>query len=133
VERTLHDLGDPVAGRPCDLHVTYSQHRCARCGVHFNADMGDLALPKCHYTRRVVALAVRLVVEDQRGSPLGCLEIWGSARFHVRKSAIRIIIGRLKPAIATLRTQTCSHTVKKTTYCLAAVLGPRLNPEVLRP
>ena len=22
VERTLHDLGDPVSERPCDLHVT---------------------------------------------------------------------------------------------------------------
>ena len=64
VNRTLHDLGDPLSGRPCDLHVTYSQHRCPRCNLYFNADMDDLALPKCHYTYRVVALAVRLVVES---------------------------------------------------------------------
>jgi ribosomal protein S27AE len=64
VERTLRDLGDPVSGRPRDIHVTYSQHRCPKCNVYFNADMDDLALPKCHYTHRVVGLAVRLVVED---------------------------------------------------------------------
>jgi len=64
VNRTLHDLGDPLSGRPCDLHVTYSQHRCFKCNLYFNADMEDLDLPKCHYTYRVVALAVRLVVED---------------------------------------------------------------------
>ena len=64
VQRTLHDLGDPLSGRPCDLRVTYSQHRCPRCKIYFNADMDDLALPKCHYTHRVLALAVRLVVED---------------------------------------------------------------------
>src|SRR4051794_39423484 len=31
MERTLHDLGDPVTGRPRDLHVTYSQHYCRHC------------------------------------------------------------------------------------------------------
>ena len=29
--RTLHDLGDAVTGRPQDLVVTYSQHRCPKC------------------------------------------------------------------------------------------------------
>jgi hypothetical protein len=60
----LHDLGDLVSGRPRDLHVTYSVHHCTKCDKYFNADMSDLALPKAHYTNRVVALAVRLVVED---------------------------------------------------------------------
>src|SRR3989304_3330388 len=64
VHRTLHDLGDLVSGRPCDIQISYSQHRCPKCHIYFNADMGDLALPKCHYTHRVVGLAVRLVVED---------------------------------------------------------------------
>jgi len=63
-KRVLHDLGDPLTGRPRDLHVTYSQHRCPRCNKYFNADMDDLALPNCHYTHRVQAAAVRLVVED---------------------------------------------------------------------
>lgn len=42
-QRTLHDLGDPLSGRPRDLHVTYSQHRCLHCNHYFNADMLDLA------------------------------------------------------------------------------------------
>jgi len=63
-QRTLHDLGDPVTGRGRRIHVTYSQHRCRGCGAYFNADMNDLAPPKCHYTHRVMAMAVRLVVED---------------------------------------------------------------------
>ena len=64
VERTLHDLGDLVRERPRDLVVTYSQHYCCKCKSYFNVDMLDLALPKSHYTHRVVAMAVRLVVED---------------------------------------------------------------------
>ena len=30
--RTLHDLGDPRADCPVDLVVTFSRHRCLRCG-----------------------------------------------------------------------------------------------------
>src|ERR1035441_9437258 len=63
-QRTLHELGDPVRGRPRDLHVTYSQHYCRPCDHYFNADMLDLAVPNGHYTHRVVATAVRCVVED---------------------------------------------------------------------
>ena len=62
--RTLHELGDMISGRPRDLVVTYSQHRCTKCNCYFNADMSDLALPKTRYTHRVVAMAVWLVVED---------------------------------------------------------------------
>jgi hypothetical protein len=62
--RTLHDLGDPMRGRPREIRLTYSQHHCARCRHYFPADMSDLAAPKARYTHRVVALAVRLVVED---------------------------------------------------------------------
>jgi len=46
------------------MHLTYSVHHCTECDKYFNADMSDLALPGAHYTHRVVALAVRLVVED---------------------------------------------------------------------
>jgi hypothetical protein len=63
-QRTLHDLGDPVSGRPRDLHLIYSQHRCPRCNHYFSADMLDLTLPNGHYTHRVVGTAVRIVVED---------------------------------------------------------------------
>jgi transposase-like protein len=60
----LHDLGCLLRDRPRLLHVTYSRHYCARCRLHFSADLSDLAPPGAHYTRRVIALAVRLVVED---------------------------------------------------------------------
>jgi len=62
--RTLHDLGDPLTGRPRDVVVLHSQHYCSKCRRYFNADMTDLADPGSHYTRRVVDTAVRLVVED---------------------------------------------------------------------
>jgi len=58
-QRTLHDLGDLAAGCPIDLLVTYSSHYCSNCRKYFNSDLSDLALPGCHYTRRVIQLAVR--------------------------------------------------------------------------
>ena len=64
VQRLLHDLGDLVSEHPHDIHLTYSQHHCAHCNHYFNAEMSDVALPRSHYTHRVVAVAVRLVVED---------------------------------------------------------------------
>ena len=77
--RSLHDLGNPVSGRPCDLVLTYSQHFCSKCRRYFNADMTDLADPGSHYTRRVVDTAVRLVVED--GLPYRTAE-WALWRDH---------------------------------------------------
>lgn len=62
--RTLHDLGDLAANRPVDLVLTYSQHHCTGCGKYFYADATDLADARSRYTRQVVHLAVRLVVED---------------------------------------------------------------------
>ena len=35
VRRTLHDLGNPLTGRPCDRIVIYSQHYCTRCRRYF--------------------------------------------------------------------------------------------------
>ena len=64
VRRTLHDLGNPLTGRPRELIVIYSQHYCTRCRKYFNADMTDLAAPGSHYTKRIVDTAVRLVIED---------------------------------------------------------------------
>ena len=64
VRRTLHDLGNPLTGRPRELIVIYSQHYCTRCRKYFNADMTDLAAPGSHYTKRVVDTAIRLVIED---------------------------------------------------------------------
>ena len=58
-QRTLHALGDLAAGCPIDLLVTYSSHYCSNCRKYCNSDLSDLALPGCHYTRRVIQLAVR--------------------------------------------------------------------------
>jgi len=77
--RTLHDLGDPLTGRPRDLVVLHSQHFCSRCRKYFNPDLTDLACPGSHYTRRVVDTAVRLVVED--GLPYRAAE-WALWRDH---------------------------------------------------
>jgi len=82
-KRTLHDLGDPITGRPRDLHVTYSQHRCLHCNHYFNADMLDLALPNSHYTHRVVATAVRLVVEDGLPYRSASWHLWRDHRVFV--------------------------------------------------
>jgi len=34
-----HDLGDLVNGRPREILLTYSQHRCSTRGKYFNADI----------------------------------------------------------------------------------------------
>jgi len=87
--RVLHDLGDPATGRPRDLHVTYSQHRCPHCNTYFNADMDDLALPRCHYTHRVVSTAVRLVVEDGLPYRVASWHLWRDHRVFVPFATIQ--------------------------------------------
>jgi transposase len=81
--RTLHDLGDLAANRPVDLVVRYSQHRCSSCNRYFHADLMDLADPGCHYTRRVVHLAVRLVVEDGLPYRTASWHLWRDHRVFV--------------------------------------------------
>jgi transposase len=87
--RKLHDLGDPLGGRPRELHVTYSQHRCPHCGHYFNADMTDLALPNGHYTHRVVAVAVRVVVEDGLPYRVASWHLWRDHRVFVPFATIQ--------------------------------------------
>jgi hypothetical protein len=87
--RRLHDLGDPLAGRPRDLVITHSQHRCPKCNRYFNADMEDLALPRSHYTHRVVALAVRLVVEDGLPYRSASWHLWRDHRVFVPWATIQ--------------------------------------------
>ena len=81
--RTLHDLGDLAADRPRDLVVTCSQHCCSRCRRYFNVDLWDLADPNSHYTRRVVSLAVRLVVEDGLPYRSASWHLWRDHRVFV--------------------------------------------------
>ena len=89
VTRKLHDLGDCIGGRPRELHVTYSQHRCPRCNRYFNADMSDLALPGSHYTHRVVAIAIRVVVEDGLPYRPASWHLWRDHRVFVPFATIQ--------------------------------------------
>ena len=88
--RTLHDLGDLCSGRPVDLVVTYSKHRCPHCGRHFSVDLSDLALPKCLYTRRVQRMAVRLVAEDGLPYQAASWHLWRDHRVFVPYATIHI-------------------------------------------
>lgn len=87
--RTLHDLGDLAANRPRDLSVTYSQHCCSQCGKYFKADLSDLASPKSSYTHKVVALAVRLVVEDGLPYRSASWHLWRDHRVFVPFATIQ--------------------------------------------
>lgn len=89
VERTLHDVGDLVSGRPRNIHLTYSQHYCCQCKSYFNVDVSDLALPKSHYTHRVVTLAVRLVVEDGLPYRAASWHLWRDHRVFVPYATIQ--------------------------------------------
>ena len=87
--RKLHDLGDLAASRPIDLWVSYSQHCCSKCKKYFNADLSELADPGCHYTRRVVHLAVRLVVEDGLPYRPASWHLWRDHRVFVPWATIQ--------------------------------------------
>ena len=87
--RTLHDLGDLAANCPVDLVLTYSQHHCSRCGKYFNADATDLADPRSLYARRVVHLAVRLVVEDGLPYRSASWHLWRDHRVFVPWATIQ--------------------------------------------
>ena len=87
--RTFHDLGDARADRPVDLVVTFSRHRCLRCGCCFPCDISDLALPYCLYTRRVQQRAVRLVVEDGLPYRNASWHLWRDHRVFVPWATIQ--------------------------------------------
>jgi len=90
VRRTLHDLGDSLTGRPRDIILTCSQHRCPQCNHYFNADMDDLVLPKNHYTHRVVSMAVRLAVEDGLPYRPASWQLWRDHRVFVPWATIQL-------------------------------------------
>ena len=81
--RLLHDLGDPRSGRPHDIELIYSKHRCEKDKIYFNTDMSDLAPVGSCYTHRVISLAVRLIIED--GLPLRSVSwrLWRDHRVYV--------------------------------------------------
>jgi transposase len=88
--RTVHDLGDPRSGRPIDLHVRYSTHRCPACRRCFAADQSDLAPPKAHDTHRVQQTAVRLMVEDGLPDRMASWYLWRDHRVFVPWATIQI-------------------------------------------
>lgn len=88
-KRMVRDLGDLVNGRPREIHLTYSQHKCTKCRKYFSADMSDLAAPKAHYTHRVVAMAIRLVVEDGLPYEPASWHLWRDHRVFVPWATIQ--------------------------------------------
>lgn len=89
MQRMLHDLGDLVSEQPRDIHLTYSQHYCCKCHCYFNVDASDLALPKSRYVHRVIALAVRLVVEDGLPYRAASWHLWRDHRVFVPYATIQ--------------------------------------------
>lgn len=51
--RSVHDVGELIVGRPRDIEITYSQHRCSKCKLFFSADTSEYASPKSLYTHLV--------------------------------------------------------------------------------
>lgn len=87
--RPLHDVGDLVSGRPQELHITYSQHYCKTCRKYFSADLTDLAPPGSHYTHRVIALALRVVIEDGLAYRNASWQLWRDHRVFVPFATIQ--------------------------------------------
>jgi hypothetical protein len=87
--RVLHDVGSLLNDRPRDLLLVYSRHFCTSCGVHFSADLSDLAPPGGHYTHRVISLAVRLVVEDGLPYRTASWHLWRDHRVFVPYATIQ--------------------------------------------
>jgi hypothetical protein len=87
--RQIYDIGNLFSGRPCQRHVTYSQHYCSACRKYFNTDLSDLAAPRSLYTYRVQDLAVRLVVEDGLPYRAACWHLWRDHRVFVPFATIQ--------------------------------------------
>jgi hypothetical protein len=85
----LHDLSNLQSGRPLDLVVRYSKHRCPCCGRNFAADLSDLAPPGSHYTNRVIELAVRVVVEDGLPYRTASWHLWRDHKVFVPYATIQ--------------------------------------------
>ncbi len=88
-KRTLHDLGDVATGRPREIALVVSRHACSRCGKYFNADISDIAPSNAQYTGRVIALAVRLVVEDGLPYRAASWHMWRDHRVFVPFATIQ--------------------------------------------
>lgn len=72
-----------------ELHITYSQHHCQACHQYFMTDLSDVAPPGSHYTHRVIALAVRVVVEDGLAYRNASWQLWRDHRVFVPFATIQ--------------------------------------------
>jgi hypothetical protein len=88
-QRTLHDVGDLVSGRPREIRLSYSQHYCRVCQKYFSVDTTDLAPPQGQYTYRVMAVAVRTVVEDGMPYREASWRLWRDHRVFVPFATIQ--------------------------------------------
>ena len=88
-QRQLHDVGDLVSGRPIELHMTYSQHHCQECNQYFMTDLSDVAPRGSQYTHRVIALAVRVVVEEGLAYRNASWQLWRDHRVFVPFATIQ--------------------------------------------
>jgi len=82
-ERGLDDLGDLLTERRRRVQLTYSRHHCSGCGLYFHAELPFWVLPRGAYTRRVVNLAVRLVIEDGLPYRTASWHLWRDHRVFV--------------------------------------------------
>ncbi len=87
--RQWHDLGDLRTGRPRELRIEYSQHRCSTCGRYFNVDLTDISPPLGHYTHRVMQVAIRRVVEDGQPYRDASWSLWRDYRVFVPFATIQ--------------------------------------------
>jgi len=87
--RCLHDLGDPITRRPRELTVHYAQFYCRQCGTYFSSDLSDLCPKRGNYTHRVMQLAVRLVVEDNRPYRPASWQMWRDHQVFVPFATIQ--------------------------------------------
>lgn len=87
--RMLHDVGDPESGRPRDIGLEVSEHRCTQCETYFYVDVSDLAPRGSHYTHRVIERAVRSVVEDGLPYREASWRMWRDFRVFVPFATIQ--------------------------------------------
>ena len=82
-QRTLHDLGKLALGCPRELVVTYAQHSWTKYRTYLSADRSALAPPGSQYPHRVIALAVRIGVEDGLPYRPASWHLWRDHRVFV--------------------------------------------------
>src|SRR5258708_18565886 len=78
-----------TGGGPPDTSLPYPQNPSTRCRRYSTADMSDLAAPKARYTQRVMALAVRLAVEDGMPYQTASWHLWRDQRVFVPFATIQ--------------------------------------------